>query len=115
MKFDTCVKVSPVLSPENLKTLQCYVLQQVTKCIFSPVRSAKALEISRAFFVLYYVYILRSLVDGTYYKGFTENYEKRLEEHNEGLSQYTSTKIPWEMIYVEILTYKTPLQKMKKY
>ncbi|MFL9484869.1 GIY-YIG nuclease family protein [Chitinophagaceae bacterium LWZ2-11] len=49
----------------------------------------------------YYVYILRSLKDGTYYKGSTENYLKRFEEHNAGLSEYTSHKTPWELIYVE--------------
>ncbi len=49
----------------------------------------------------YYVYILKSEIDGTYYKGSTENYLKRLQEHNNGLSTYTSNKIPWKLIYVE--------------
>ena len=49
----------------------------------------------------FYVYILKSLKDGTYYKGSTEDYLKRLEYHNQGLSIYTSRKIPWQMIYVE--------------
>jgi putative endonuclease len=26
---------------------------------------------------------------------------KRLEDHNAGLSYYTSQKLPWELIYVE--------------
>jgi putative endonuclease len=50
----------------------------------------------------YYVYILRSYVDGTFYKGVTTDYHKRLEEHNGALSTYTSTKIPWELFYVEL-------------
>jgi putative endonuclease len=50
----------------------------------------------------YYVYILRSVSDGTYYKGSTEDYLKRFEEHNAGLSRYTSSKIPWLLIYVEL-------------
>ncbi|RYG36101.1 MAG: GIY-YIG nuclease family protein [Chitinophagaceae bacterium] len=49
----------------------------------------------------FYVYILKSLKDGTYYKGSTEDYLKRLEYHNQGLSVYTSRKIPWQLIYVE--------------
>lgn len=49
----------------------------------------------------YYVYIIRSQLDGTYYKGSSEDYIRRLEEHNAGLSQYTSAKIPWVLIYVE--------------
>ena len=50
----------------------------------------------------YYVYILRSLNDGSYYKGYTQDYQKRLLEHNSGQSRYTSGKGPWELIYVEI-------------
>lgn len=49
----------------------------------------------------YYVYILKSLLDGAYYKGSTEDYLKRLKEHNAELSEYTSQKIPWILIYVE--------------
>ncbi|MFC4758198.1 GIY-YIG nuclease family protein [Solitalea agri] len=49
----------------------------------------------------FYIYILKSRKDGSFYKGFTEDYCKRLEEHNLGLSQFTSTKTPWELIYVE--------------
>ena len=49
----------------------------------------------------YYVYIIKSLKDQTYYKGFTENYIQRLAEHNAGLSQYTSHKILWQLFYVE--------------
>jgi len=50
---------------------------------------------------MFYVYKLKSLKDGTYYKGFTEDYKKRLEEHNSGLSRFTSGKLPWQLIYVE--------------
>ena len=49
----------------------------------------------------FYVYILKSLKDGTYYKGSTGDYLKRLEEHNAGLSKYTSAKTPWMLFYVE--------------
>jgi putative endonuclease len=53
------------------------------------------------YFMPHYVYILESLVDGTFYKGYSTDYEKRLLEHNSGLSTYTSSKIPWCLIYVE--------------
>ncbi|MCO5285520.1 MAG: GIY-YIG nuclease family protein [Chitinophagaceae bacterium] len=36
----------------------------------------------------YYVYILRSEVDGTYYKGSTEAPVSRLQDHNAGRSYY---------------------------
>ncbi|MBK8391457.1 MAG: GIY-YIG nuclease family protein [Saprospiraceae bacterium] len=40
----------------------------------------------------YYVYIIQSLVDNTYYKGFSLNPYERLEYHNQGESLYTSRK-----------------------
>jgi putative endonuclease len=51
--------------------------------------------------MVYYVYILKSLKDGIYYKGVSENYRARLEAHNRGESTYTSSHVPWELIYVE--------------
>ena len=50
---------------------------------------------------MHYVYIIKSKFDGVFYKGYTTNYHKRIEEHNNGLSRYTAKKIPWELIYVE--------------
>ena len=50
---------------------------------------------------MYYVYILESLLDGDLYKGCTDNYEKRLLEHNNGESQFTRSKSPWKLIFVQ--------------
>ena len=50
---------------------------------------------------MYYVYTIQSEKDKTLYKGYTSDYRKRLQEHNDGLSHYTSAKIPWKLIYVE--------------
>lgn len=49
----------------------------------------------------YYVYIIQSLKDGSFYKGFTENPLQRLAEHNNKESHYTSAKTPWKLVYVE--------------
>jgi putative endonuclease len=49
----------------------------------------------------YYVYIIQSEKDGSFYKGFTVDFMKRLQQHNNGESQYTSSKLPWKLIYVE--------------
>jgi putative endonuclease len=54
----------------------------------------------------YYVYILKSLKDGTFYKGFTTDYLERFKEHNSGRTRYSSNKRPWELFYVEILSTK---------
>ena len=51
--------------------------------------------------MIYYVYILQSAQDGTFYKGYTENIEKRVDQHNNGESKYTSRKMPWKLVYLE--------------
>ncbi|MCP9751152.1 GIY-YIG nuclease family protein [Ferruginibacter sp. HRS2-29] len=55
---------------------------------------------------MYYVYILRSDVDQSFYKGYTENPAQRLIQHNNGESAYTRNKIPWELVYVEVFSTK---------
>ena len=48
-----------------------------------------------------FVYILRSLKDGSYYVGSTQDLESRLEHHNQIGTQYTKQKRPWELVYHE--------------
>ena len=49
----------------------------------------------------YYVYILRCS-DGSYYTGFTNNPDRRLEEHNSGRNPgaYTYRRRPVKLVYV---------------
>ncbi len=47
----------------------------------------------------WFIYILRSELDGDYYKGITEDVLRRLEEHNAGDSKFTSTKRPWKLVF----------------
>ena len=47
----------------------------------------------------YFVYIIESLKDGSYYVGSTQNLAERMERHNQGRSKYTKTKRPWSLIY----------------
>ena len=54
----------------------------------------------------FFVYIIRSDFDHSYYKGFSERPFDRLIEHNSGTSNYTSNKIPWQLVYVEELVSK---------
>ena len=49
----------------------------------------------------YFVYILRSIKDGSYYIGSTRDLSSRLERHNQGRSKYTKANRPWEVIYSE--------------
>lgn len=49
----------------------------------------------------YYVYVLKSKVDGRLYKGHSEDLEKRLKEHNSGKTKSTKGYRPWELVYFE--------------
>jgi len=51
--------------------------------------------------VPYYVYILESELDGTYYVGSTRDLDVRVARHNQGGSRYTKSKRPWKVIYSE--------------
>jgi putative endonuclease len=54
----------------------------------------------------FYVYIIQSEKDSSYYKGFTEDPILRLKQHNNGESKYTESKMPWQLIYLELMTTK---------
>jgi putative endonuclease len=49
----------------------------------------------------FYVYILESLKDKTYYVGSTNNLNDRIERHNQGRVSYTRLHRPWKLIYSE--------------
>ncbi len=51
---------------------------------------------------MYYTYILECS-DKSYYTGVTNNIERRLWEHNEGISEdsYTKSRLPVKLIYFE--------------
>jgi putative endonuclease len=54
------------------------------------------------FFVMkYFVYIIESLKDGSYYVGSTQDLNERMERHNQGRSTYTKPKRPWDLVYTE--------------
>lgn len=50
----------------------------------------------------FYIYIIQSEIDQSFYKGFSENVFKRLEQHNAGESVYTRNKLPWKLVYYEL-------------
>ncbi|HRO43269.1 MAG TPA: GIY-YIG nuclease family protein [Flavipsychrobacter sp.] len=46
----------------------------------------------------FYVYIIQSLKDDSFYKGYSEHPYERLEQHNGDDSKYTSHKTPWKLV-----------------
>ena len=67
----------------------------------------------------YYVYIIQSEMDASFYKGFSENPLKRLQQHNNKEAKFTSSKTPWKLVYIELLESKTAAllreKALKKY
>ena len=64
---------------------------------------------------MYYVYILESLSDNSFYIGYTNSLKRRLAEHNEGKSRYTSKKIPWKIVYYEAFDEKSKAIKRERF
>ncbi|QQS37621.1 MAG: GIY-YIG nuclease family protein [Ignavibacteriales bacterium] len=61
------------------------------------------------------VYILKSKVNNKHYFGHTSNLEKRLSDHNSGLSTYTKKFKPWELIYFEEFSTRSEAMKREKF
>ena len=64
---------------------------------------------------MYYNYVLQSEKDGKRYVGFTNNLEKRLEEHNAGLNKSTKFRRPFKLIYYEACGSKRDAINREKY
>jgi len=52
----------------------------------------------------FFVYILQSMKDFSFYIGQTHDLDKRISQHNDGLGTYTSKKMPWRLVYFEMLS-----------
>ena len=63
----------------------------------------------------HFVYILYSKSLNEYNKGYSIDINRRLKEHNEGASRYSSTGIPWVVVYCkEFETKKAALIEEKR-
>jgi len=60
---------------------------------------------------MFYVYVLKN-AQSMQYIGHTNNMERRINEHNSGLSPYTKGKGPWILFYKE--EYETRSEAMKR-
>ena len=57
---------------------------------------------------MFYAYVLKSLKNGRFYTGSTNNIKRRLNEHNNGQTTYTSKTGPFELVYKE--SYNTKIE-----
>lgn len=64
---------------------------------------------------MFYIYILKSTVDGKFYTGFSSSLRERLREHNSGGVQSTKNRRPLELIYYEAYKEKVNALKREKF
>jgi len=64
---------------------------------------------------MFYVYLIQSEVDSSFYIGYTSNLELRIKQHNNGESIYSRRKKPWKMVYSEEFENKTFALKRERF
>ncbi|MCL5016209.1 MAG: GIY-YIG nuclease family protein [Patescibacteria group bacterium] len=64
---------------------------------------------------MYYVYILQSDKDRSYYIGVTSDLKRRLQEHNSGNVKYSKTKRPYKISWTSIFRTKSRAYEFEKY
>ncbi|MDP8237079.1 MAG: GIY-YIG nuclease family protein [Candidatus Erginobacter occultus] len=64
---------------------------------------------------MFWLYILQSGRDGSYYIGQTKDLDKRIARHNLGHSNSTKAKRPWKLMYKEEYQTKSEAQKREYY
>ena len=51
---------------------------------------------------MYYAYVLKSISHDYFYKGHCLNLDKRLQQHNSGMTQSLRPYIPLKIVYFEV-------------
>ena len=51
---------------------------------------------------MYYAYVLKSINHDYYYKGHCQDLQKRLMQHNSGMTTSLRPYIPFEIVYSEV-------------
>jgi putative endonuclease len=64
---------------------------------------------------MFFVYILKSLKDNSYYVGETADIRKRLSEHNNGSAHYSATKRPYILVWYCAFPSKTSALIFERY
>lgn len=62
----------------------------------------------------FYVYILQSLKDFSFYVGQCDDLDYRMSKHFDGMSKYTSSKRPLRLVYFEVFNTRTEALKREK-
>jgi len=65
--------------------------------------------------MFYYVYVLQSDKDGMHYVGYTNDLEKRVEQHQAGKVPSTMTRLPIRLVYYEGCLNQNDALRREKY
>lgn len=64
---------------------------------------------------MFFVYIIRSEMDGRFYVGLTENVENRIIQHNKGMTFSTKGYRPWKLFFKEEYITRLEARSREKY
>ena len=62
----------------------------------------------------FYVYILQSKKDNSFYIGQCDDLDKRMSKHFDGMSKYTASKRPLRLIYFEMVNSRNDAIRREK-
>ena len=65
--------------------------------------------------LMYYVYVLQSLKTGKFYKGLTDNLERRLLQHFKGECPSTKKMLPLHLVHVELCSSRVEARQKEKF
>lgn len=65
--------------------------------------------------MFYYVYILQSLLNKSFYIGYSSDLKKRFKEHNSGESKATKPFIPYKLIFYEAFLNRIDAKNREEY
>ena len=64
---------------------------------------------------MFYVYVLKSGLDGHLYIGYTTYLRKRIRRHQNGEVQSTKSRLPFELIFYEAYKDNADAKRREKY
>ena len=64
---------------------------------------------------MYYVYIIKSEINGSLYKGLSINPARRIKEHNSGKTKSTRPYRPWKIVLIEEFENLVEARNREKY
>ncbi|MEO5946761.1 MAG: GIY-YIG nuclease family protein, partial [Chitinophagaceae bacterium] len=67
------------------------------------------------FFIMYFAYVLKSIKHDYYYKGHCKDLEKRIQQHNSGMTESIRPYIPFKLAYFEKFEIESDAVAREKY